>query len=269
SAMQCICAARIASHRGKSNSATSRDEEFAMAPSHSRRRAAATASVVAALIATLVAGLVWTTSASAVDQDALTSKFMPMPDQTYALCAGAIAFNFDGVTYAKCRLKKGNSLAAAHVYSGGDALTVNEQLTKTGPYMVSTYSPPDPENYALYKCERDGAFAQCNGGLCYRYDGDFPGVGKVGPKEVMCSCPIAYKKTTYHVTGPAQCPTTRAAYDKICGSGKRADVTADGTILHIGAGGPPATTIDGLNKMYDAAFGTKTPTPPTCARPAR
>ena len=229
--------------------------------------------VAASILAVVAAitGLALVTSATAAPspEEFVSSKFKPMADQTYALCAGAISFNFDGVTYAKCRLKKGNSIAAAHTYPGGDALTVNKQLTDTGPYMVSTYSPPDPKNYALYTCERDGAFAQCNGGLCYRYDGDFPGVGNVGSNEVICSCPITYKKTTYHVTGPAQCPTTRAAYDNICGSGKRADVTADGTILHIGAGGPPVTTIDGLNKMYDEAFGTETPTPPICARPAK
>lgn len=199
--------------------------------------------------------------------DDLANQFLPMRDQTYALCAGAIAFNFDGVTYAKCRLKNGNSVAASHIYPGGDALTVNKLLTSNRS-MVSTYSPPNPKSYALYKCEPNGAYAQCNGGLCYRYNGEFPGVGKVGPNEVMCSCPISYETKTYHVTGPAQCPATRAAYDEICGSGTRADVTADGTILHIGADGPPSATIDGLNGVYDSFFGTRTPTPPTCERPA-
>ena len=238
-----------------------------------RRRRTVGIPVLASVLA-VIAAVIGLTSISAATgapsaDSFVSSKFKPMADQTYALCAGAISFNFDGVTYAKCRVKEGNSIAAAHEYPGGDALTVNKLLTETGPYMVSTYSPPDPKDYALYKCERNGAFAQCNGGLCYRYDGTFPGVGEVGADEVICSCPITYKKTTYHVTGPAQCPTSRAAYDKICGSGKRADVTADGTILHIGAGGPPVTTINGLNKMYDDSFGTTTPTPPRCARPAK
>ncbi|MEY2990090.1 MAG: hypothetical protein RLZZ163_1006, partial [Actinomycetota bacterium] len=70
---------------------------------HSRRKVGATASGAVLAVAALVAGLAWTTSASAVDGDSLASKFQPMPNQTYALCAGAKSFNFDGVTYAKCR----------------------------------------------------------------------------------------------------------------------------------------------------------------------
>lgn len=236
---------------------------------HSRRKVAATASAAVLVVAALVAGLAWTTSASAADRDVLASKFQPMPDQTYALCAGAKSFNFDGVTYAKCRLKDGNSLAMSHPFPGGDALTVNKLLTAAGSSMVSTYSPPSPERYAVYQCSRDGAYAQCNGGLCYRYNGEFPGLGEVGENQVICSCPIVYAKKTYHVNGPAQCPTTRAAYDEICGSGSRADMTAAGTILHIGSGGPAATQHQVDNRIYDDLFGTKTPAPPTCQRPAR
>lgn len=209
-----------------------------------------------------------TTSASTSTDSMVDGKFEPMFDQTYALCAGAIAFNFDGVTYAKCQLLNGNSIADAHTYPAGDALSVNQLLTATGRAMVSTYSPPSPDDYALYECPANGAFAQCNGGLCTTFEGEFPGVGEVASDEVICSCPITYEEKVYHVTGPAQCPATQAEYDSICGSGDRKDVTADGTILHIGAGGPPVTTIDGLNRLYDEAFGTTTPTPPVCERPS-
>ena len=31
------------------------------------------------------------------------SAFTKLPDQDYALCAGALTWNFDGITYAKCK----------------------------------------------------------------------------------------------------------------------------------------------------------------------
>lgn len=235
----------------------------------SRRTVGVTAAAVVLSAVAAIVGLSWATSASAAEDPALTSTFEAMPNQTYALCAGAKSFNFNGVTYAKCRLKNGNSITLSHDFPGGDVLTVNKQLTDTGGFMVSTYSPPSPKLYATYTCSRNGAFAQCDGGLCYRYDGDFPGLGKVRANEVICSCPIVYKKAVYHVTGPATCPTTRQEYDSICGSGSRKDMTADGAILHIGSGGPAAVQHEVQNRLYDQAFGTQTPAPPTCSRPAQ
>lgn len=46
---------------------------------------------------------------------------IPLSNQKYALCAGAVTFNFDGITYARCRLKDGDSLAEKHNYKGGNA----------------------------------------------------------------------------------------------------------------------------------------------------
>lgn len=206
-------------------------------------------------------------SVSASTDLMVDGMFEPMFDQTYALCAGAVAFVFDDVAYAKCQRLEGNSIADAHTYPGGDALSVNQLLTASGRAMVSTYSPPDPEDYALYECPAKGAFAQCNGGLCTAFEGEFPGLGEIASDEVVCSCPITYAERVYHVTGPAECPATQAGYDSVCGTGDRKDVTADGTILHIGAGGPPAATIDGLNRLYDEAFGTTTPIPPVFRGP--
>jgi hypothetical protein len=186
--------------------------------------------VVAAVLSVIavIVGLSMSASASAASNDAVadfTSKFQGMPDQTYALCAGARSLNFDGVTYAKCRRKEDNSLAMSHDFPGGDAFSANKMLTASGSSVVSTDSPPSPKRYAVYEC----------------------------------SCPIVYTKKPYHVNGPAQFPTTRAAYDKVCGSGSRADMTADGTILRIGSGGPAATQHEVDNRIYDDLFGTTTP----------
>ena len=216
--------------------------------------------VVGALTVLALAG-----AATEVSQ-AAPNPTTPLPDQPYALCAGAQAFNFGGVTYAKCRLKQGNSLGLTNAYPGGNVLTVNQSLNLAGQFMVSTYSPPDPKEYALYQCQANGAFAQCNGGLCYAFKGSFPGLGSVADGEVICSCPIVYRTTVYHVTGPGTCPATRQEYDSICGSGPKKTQTANGTLLHVGSGGPLSVTL-GLNRIFDAAFGTQSQSK-QCARPA-
>lgn len=183
---------------------------------------------------------------------------IPLSNQKYALCAGAVTFNFDGITYARCRLKDGDSLAEKHNYKGGNAATVNRigNAPGNGTFMVSTYSPPNPAEYALYSCPSKGAYAQCNGGICFTNTtgNSFPGLGRLSNNEIICSCPITTAKD-YHVTGPAQCPTSRSKYDEICGKGSEKKVTADGASLYIGAGGPPATTV-AMNAYYDKVFKT-------------
>ena len=189
-------------------------------------------------------------------------------NQEYALCAGAISFNFDGVTYAKCRKKDGNSLGLTHAYPGGDVQTVNNigNAADNGSFMVSTYSPPDPSIYATYGCKAPGSFAQCDGGICFTNTSgkNFPGVGPVAENEIICSCPIT-TSSNYHVWGPADCPSTRREYDAICAKGSKKATRADGTILRIGNNGPAAVTV-ALDAMYDQAFGTKN-TPKICKRP--
>lgn len=193
---------------------------------------------------------------------------IPLKNQKYALCAGAVTFNFDGITYARCVLKDGNSLALKHPYKGGNAETVNKigNAPGNGSFLVSTYSPPSPDENALYSCTSSGAYAQCNGGICFTNTtgNEFPGLGRLASNEIICSCPITVAKG-YHVTGPAQCPTSRSAYDKICGKGSEKAVTKDGASLYIGAGGPPATTL-GMNAYYDKVFKT-TSGSKICERP--
>ena len=159
----------------------------------------------------------------------------PLPNQAYALCAGAISFNFDGITYANCRKKLGNSLGLTHAYPGGDVATVNAiGSTGNGPFIVSTYSPPDSERYALYACNKPGAFAQCDGGICFNNTtgNPFPGLGTVSSGEIICSCPISMA-SKYHVWGPAECPKSAKEYDAICVTGSKKSVTSDGVILRI------------------------------------
>jgi len=193
---------------------------------------------------------------------------MPLSNQKYALCAGAVTFNFDGITYARCRLKDGNSLAEKHTYKGGNAETVNKigNAPGNGTFLVSTYSPPSTDEYALYSCPSSGAYAQCNGGICFTNTSgnEFPGLGRLASNEIICSCPITVAKD-YHVTGPAKCPTSRSAYDKICSKGSEKAVTKDGASLYIGAGGPPATTL-AMNAYYDKVFKT-TSSSKICERP--
>jgi len=63
----------------------------------------------------------------------------------------------------QCRLRKGE-----------DVCTVNAEGSENG-YMVSTFSVPDAVvsphgDHALYTCSAgtsDGAYAQCDGGLCF------------------------------------------------------------------------------------------------------
>lgn len=193
---------------------------------------------------------------------------IPLRNQKYALCAGAVTFNFDGITYARCRLKDGDSLALKHQYKGGDAQTVNTIGNAPGnrAFMVSTYSPPDSSEYALYSCSSKGSFAQCNGGICFTNTtgNKFPGLGRLSKNEIICSCPITTQKN-YHVTGPAKCPTSRSKYDAICGKGSESKGTADGASLYIGAGGPPAATL-AMNAYYDKVFKTSSSSK-ICERP--
>jgi len=198
----------------------------------------------------------------------LKSPNTALRNQNYALCAGAESFNFDGVTYAKCRKKNGNSLGLTHSYPGGNVQTVNNigNAAGNGGFIVSTYSPPDPNLYAVYNCEATGSFAQCDGGICFTNTSGtkFPRVGPVLDDEIICSCPIT-SSSKYHVWGPADCRFTQSEYDAICGKGSKEITRADGAILHIGNTGPPSVTI-ALDAEYDKTFGTKS-TPKVCKRP--
>lgn len=197
---------------------------------------------------------------------------IPLPDQDYALCAGAVTFNLDSITYAKCRIKYGDSLGLTHTYTRDpdrNIATINQIGTSgTGPFIVSTYSPPDPEVFALYSCNKPGAFAQCDGGLCFTNTtgNAFPGLGEVNADEIICSCPIT-TSSKYHVWGPAICPITAKEYDAICAAGSKKTVTGDGFSLRIGSSGPVAVT-QAQDIYYDENFGT-TSQSKICKRPRR
>lgn len=181
-----------------------------------------------------------------------------MRDQIYALCAGAVTFNFDGITYARCKVKDGDSLAYKHSYKGGNAETVNQMgdAPANRAFMVSTYSPPDPSEVGIYTCRAKGAYAQCNGGICFTNTSgkNFPNLGRLGADEIICSCPIVTSQN-YYVYGPAQCPAGSSGYDKICGKGNEKKMTSDGMSLRIGDGGPGATVV-AIDAFYDRTFQT-------------
>ena len=142
-------------------------------------------------------------------------------DQTYALCAVASCFVLNQVAYCKCDVKSGDSISLPFKFDKGeDVCTVNAEGADNG-YMVSTFSLPPSVvapggDTALYNCPAatsDGAYAQCDGGLCFTSTegGSFPGFDKPLKKgEIVCSCPITVAnpstaKIGYQIAGPYPC----------------------------------------------------------------
>lgn len=141
--------------------------------------------------------------------------------QTYALCAVASCFVFDGLSYCKCDVKSGDSISLPFNFDRNqNVCSVNAEGKKNG-YMVSTYSLSESVvaphgDQALYDCPAEtsnGAYAQCDGGVCFTgSEGQsFPGFAKPLKKnEVICSCPItvadpATAMTGYQIAGPYPC----------------------------------------------------------------
>ncbi len=137
-------------------------------------------------------------------------EFLILKNQQYALCANATCTTLNQVAYCGCDLLKGNSISLPFDFGDGeDVCTVNQDGRGNG-YRVSTYSVPKrsvfPEgDYALYTCPGElnkdkyggvaaasGSYAQCDGGLCFMSTKgrNFPGLDKLGKKELVCSCPI-------------------------------------------------------------------------------
>lgn len=128
-------------------------------------------------------------------------------DQTYALCASAKAFVFQEVAYAKCIVKRGDSISAPPlVYNEKKGLNVcdyNATGARNG-FMASTFSLPQEVRKggpkALYTCPggSTGDYAQCDGGTCFdsTRGQNFPGVGRLTNDEIMCSCPITKTSTS-------------------------------------------------------------------------
>jgi hypothetical protein len=208
--------------------------------------------------------------ASASALDATSTGLTPLTNQPYALCAGANTFNFDGIAYAKCKLLNGNSLGITHAYpTDSNVQTVNTIGITNNHYVVSTYSPPNASQFALYSCNKAGAYAQCNGGLCFNstIGKPFPKIGPLDSDEIICSCPVVASKS-YHVTASSTCPTTQAQYDQICGAGVSTEQSANGLSVYIGSDGPPAGTL-ALNVLYRATFGGSPSPESVCPYPAK
>ncbi|MFO1071085.1 MAG: hypothetical protein U1E14_21425, partial [Geminicoccaceae bacterium] len=142
-------------------------------------------------------------------------------DQAYALCITASCFVLNNTAYCACDLKQGDSISLPFNYGNGkDVCTVNAAGRGNG-YVVSTYSvspellKPDGTK-ALYTCPAatsDGAYAQCDGALCFTSTRgqDFPGFPQgLKPGQLICSCPIvkgnpAKAKVGFQIPGPWPC----------------------------------------------------------------
>jgi hypothetical protein len=143
--------------------------------------------------------------------------------QTYALCAVASCFVFNGLSYCKCDVKTGDSISLPFNFDGEDVCSVNAGGASNG-YMVSTFSLPESVvapngDKALYDCPAstsNGAYAQCDGGLCFTStEGQsFPGFAEpLNEGQVICSCPTvvanpATAVTGYQIAGPYPCESS-------------------------------------------------------------
>ena len=183
-------------------------------------------------------------------------------NQTYALCTSASAFVYQDVSYAKCVIKRGDSISAPPLTyrSGGkvkDICDMNAQGVTNG-YMMSTFSLPDEVkkggSKALYTCPggATGAYAQCDGGTCFKSTTGqiFPGVGQVGEDEIICSCPITQPTTAnapfgYQFIGPYPCQ--QEAFS-VC-----SQKVVNGTIIPVGS--PPGAG----RVLTEALYGRQYP----------
>jgi hypothetical protein len=176
--------------------------------------------------------------------------FKILDNQTYALCAVASCFVFNEVAYCKCDVLTGDSISLALEYDQNkDVCTVNEEGVKNG-YMVSTFSVPPSVlppngNMAGYICPgatstkpgSDGAYAQCDGGICFKstQKQSFPGFDEpLAKDEIICSCPITEQSPTdpvgYQIAGPFPC---QPSFFENCSSA--VDNNKNGSTLFVGA----------------------------------
>jgi hypothetical protein len=166
--------------------------------------------------------------------------------QTYALCAAASCFVFNGLAYCKCDVQSGDSISLPFRFGDGqDVCSVNAAGAGNG-YMVSTFSVPQsvisPDgDKALYTCAAgtsDGAYAQCDGGICFTStEGrSFPGFDKsLNADQIICSCPITVADPTkakvgFQIAGPFPCEET---FFKNCKS--RSANKDTGSTVYVGA----------------------------------
>jgi hypothetical protein len=144
-------------------------------------------------------------------------------NQQYALCAGVQCFVYNNVAYCRCNLLFGDSVSRSLSYAGGDVCTFNAAGAGNG-FVVSTFSVPPSSSgqsgdRALYFCPptpNSGAYASCDGGICFASTRgqSFPGLGRLGQDQIVCSCTIASgtsgsaAKVGHQIYGPYPCQTT-------------------------------------------------------------
>jgi hypothetical protein len=182
---------------------------------------------------------------SQADFGATSPKFFKVcKDQTYALCAVASCLVFNNVAYCKCDIKSGSSISLPFSFGNEDVCTVNAEGANNG-YMVSTFSLPDSVvsggDQALYTCPAatsNGAYAQCDGGLCFTSSEghSFPGFDQpLDRHQIICSCPINVAKPKakvgYQIAGPYPCQNS---YFQHC----KSDTTNTNTGSTIPVGAP-------------------------------
>ncbi len=193
--------------------------------------------------------------------------FKILENQTYALCATASCFVFNNVAYCKCDVKFGDSISETFKYDNGkDVCTVNEEGPANG-YMMSTYSVPESVlkphgDQAAYTCPgktSDGAYAQCDGGICFTSTRgqSFPGFEQLEKNQIICSCPITetQKGATvgYQISGPYPC---QKSFFENCKS-KTANKNT-GSTLYVGAptgvGRVLSILLTGMNANANQCF---------------
>lgn len=174
------------------------------------------------------------------------SPFKICKNQTYALCAVASCFVFNEVAYCKCDVKFGDSISLPFEFDARkDVCDVNAEGAANG-YMVSTFSPPESVlapngDQAIYTCpasSSDGAYAQCDGGICFTStEGQsFPGFEQpLDKNQLICSCPIttAHPRTAkvgYQIAGPYPC---QKSFFQNC-KGRTAN-SKTGSTIYVGA----------------------------------
>jgi hypothetical protein len=186
-------------------------------------------------------------AAGADDQVAsVASPFTICQDQTYALCATSRCTVFDGVAYCRCDVKQGDSISLSLRYAPGkNVCNANAQGVRNG-YMISTFSVPPSVikgvgNKALYSCPAstsNGAYAQCDGGYCFKSSRGqhFPGFrAPLRQDEIICSCPItkpdpASAKIGFQIVGPYPC---QQSFFANCQSPPATGLT--GSMIYVGA----------------------------------
>lgn len=205
----------------------------------------------------LAVALVLAAAGAAFAQTSSARFFAICHDQDYALCAVAKCFVLDGVSYCKCDLEHGDSISLPFEFGHGQNVCSVDARGAANGYVVSTFSLPQsvvaPDgNKALYDCpasSADGAYAQCDGGVCFigSEGQSFPGLGPLKNGEIICSCPITVANPPapvgYQIAGPYPC---QSSFFRYCDA--TAANTNTGSTIYVGA--PDGTARFLTRRLY-------------------